>query len=131
SNEIRARARLASARIAIHKGDHPGAIEELETALTLLIHRDRPLLAAHVRLDLARALAGEGDGPAAAVEAEAALATFRRHGLVPDVGAAEEVLSSIREVSEGEGASSEERVPRLKTGTVESITPREQEVAEL
>src|SRR5207237_8341915 len=60
SNEIRAMARLASARIAIHKREYTAASDELETALTILLHRDRPLLMAHVRLSLAWALAGSG-----------------------------------------------------------------------
>ena len=131
SNEIRAMARLASARIAIHEGDHSGAIEELETAITLLIHRDRPLLAAHIRLDLARALVGDGDRPAAAVEAEAALATFQRLGLVPDVSAGQEVLSGIRGEVVTEEPPQGKPKPRLKVGAAEGITRREQEVAQL
>jgi hypothetical protein len=47
SNEIRAMARLASARIAIYQREHAVAIDEVETALTLILHRDRPLLVAH------------------------------------------------------------------------------------
>jgi DNA-binding CsgD family transcriptional regulator len=131
SNEIRAMARLASARIATHQHDQPRALEELETALTLLTHRDRPLLTAHVRLELARALAGTGEKAAAAVEAEAALATFHRLAAVPDIKAAEDFLSRLdahvnrRASYPGQGA------PPLNTGGAENLTRRETEVARL
>ena len=68
SNDIRATARLASARLAMHGGDHVLAIDELETALTLLIHRRRPLLNARIRLELARALSRAGERASALVE---------------------------------------------------------------
>jgi hypothetical protein len=46
SNEIRAHMRLASAELDRQAGDLDGAVEQLETALMLLIHYDRPLLRA-------------------------------------------------------------------------------------
>ncbi|MDQ6897945.1 MAG: LuxR C-terminal-related transcriptional regulator [Candidatus Dormibacteraeota bacterium] len=135
SNEIRALARLASGRTAIQRGEHATALEELETGLTLLVHRERPLLTAQIRLELARALTGAGEKAAAAVEAEAALATFRRRGVVPDIGRAEAFLAALgglgadaggrAGIPEGGGAA------RLETGGAESLTRREAEVAKL
>jgi DNA-binding CsgD family transcriptional regulator len=127
SNEIRAMARLASARIAIHRGDALPAIEELETALTLLLHRDRPLLTAHIRLELARALAGGGEKAAATVEAEAALTTFQRLGVAPRIDAARELLAGLA-ADAGDRARS---LPPLKPAGGESLTRREVEVARL
>jgi DNA-binding CsgD family transcriptional regulator len=126
SNEIRAMGRLAAARIANHKGDPRAAIDELETALTLLVHRDRPPLAAEVRLELARALAAAGDPTAAMVEAEAALTTFDRLGLVPHIKAGQEVLAGLGRESHVVDAAA---APRLRTP--ENLTRRETEVARL
>jgi DNA-binding NarL/FixJ family response regulator len=132
NNEIRALARLASARIAIYKRDHAVAIDELETALTLLLHRDRPLLIADARLELARALNGAGDHEAALVEVEAALATFRRLSVVPATTAAEEVKDQLRRTHRvgGQAKVVGRDAPRL-TGRFESLTRRETEVARL
>ena len=96
SNEIRALARLASARIAEHNSEHAEAIDELETALTLLVHRDRPMLTAQIRLELARTLAGAGDTDSAIVEAEAAMITFRKLGVVPDITAGRALLAELQ-----------------------------------
>jgi DNA-binding CsgD family transcriptional regulator/predicted negative regulator of RcsB-dependent stress response len=128
SNEIRALARLAAARIANHQGDHHTAIDELETALTLLVHRDRPLLMAEIRLELARALQATGDRPAGIVEAEAALATFNRLGAVPDIAAGQEVLAGLSGDTQGAGVDARAG-PRLRTA--EGLTRRETEVARL
>jgi DNA-binding CsgD family transcriptional regulator len=95
SNEIRAYARLGAGMVARYDGDYSLAIEELETALTLLLHYDRPLLRAEVRLELARALHLAGDAASARVEAQAALATLQRLGLVPASDAAARLLQSI------------------------------------
>jgi DNA-binding NarL/FixJ family response regulator len=126
SNEIRAMGRLAAARIANHRGDHDAAIDELDTALTLLVHRDRPLLTAEARLELARALRAAGDRPAAIVEAEAALTTFLRLGAALHINAGQEVLAtlSVESAEAGPGAA-----PRLRSA--ESLTRREAEVARL
>ncbi|MDQ6771839.1 MAG: LuxR C-terminal-related transcriptional regulator [Candidatus Dormibacteraeota bacterium] len=131
SNEIRALARLASARIAIHRGDGPRAIEELETALTLLLHRDRPLLTAHIRLELARALARSGEKAAAAVEAEAALATFHRLAVAPDINAGEDFMAGLGSDAGGHASDRGEGAPGLSTGGGETLTRRETEVARL
>lgn len=128
SNEIRAMGRLAAARIANHKGDHRAAIDDLETALTLLVHRDRPLLTAEVRLELARALAAAGDRTAAIVEAEAALATFLRLGVVPHIKTGQGVLAGLSTESRGVEVSAA-AAPRLRMA--ESLTRREAEVARL
>ncbi|HEY4865493.1 MAG TPA: helix-turn-helix transcriptional regulator [Candidatus Dormibacteraeota bacterium] len=128
SNEIRAMGRLAAARIANHKGDHRAAVDDLETALTLLVHRDRPLLTAEIRLELARALAAAGDRTAAIVEAEAALATFHRLAVVPHVNTSQEVLVELSLESQGVEVSAA-AAPRLRT--VEGLTRREAEVARL
>jgi tetratricopeptide (TPR) repeat protein len=122
SNEIRAMARLASGRIAIHKLEYTAATEELETALMLLMHRDRPLLGAQVRLDLARALAGSGDRARASIEAEAAKATFERLGVVPDLASCEAILRRLRGSSEAVERSDR---PRLLNGDFEKLTRRD------
>jgi DNA-binding CsgD family transcriptional regulator/predicted negative regulator of RcsB-dependent stress response len=129
SNEIRAMARLASARIAIHNGEYAAACDELETALTLLLHRDRPLLSARVRLELARALAASGARTGAAVEAEAAKATFERLGVAPDLATCEAVLARLRG-SPSDAPESNSR-PRLLTGNYEKLTRRESEIARM
>jgi DNA-binding CsgD family transcriptional regulator len=129
NNEIRAMARLASGRIAIYKLEYTSAIEDLETALMLLMHRDRPLLGAHVRLDLGRALAGSGDRAGALVELQAAKAPFERLGVVPDLEACESVTRRLHG-DRSEAAESGVR-PRLLSGEIEKLTRRESEVARL
>lgn len=129
SNEIRAMARLASGRIEIYKLEYVAAIDELETALMLLMHRDRPLLAAQVRLELARALAGSGDRAGAMVAVEAAKATFERLGVVPELAASEALMARLR------GNQTEPVVsntaPGRSSGDFEKLTRRELEVARL
>lgn len=124
SNEIRALARLGSARLALAAGDAEAAIDDLETALALLLHRDLPLLQAQVRLELGRALAQAGEPASAGVEAGAALEVFNRLGVVPDAKTAHDLLS---QVTEGEG--SRRAAPRGPRGP--GLTPREEEVARL
>ncbi|MHB8509292.1 MAG: helix-turn-helix transcriptional regulator [Candidatus Dormibacteria bacterium] len=132
SNEIRAMARLAAGRIAIYQGDHPTALDELETALTLLIHRDRPLLMAQVRLELARALAKAGENASALVEAEAALATFHRLGVVPGIHAGDALIQELAARDPAAVPPGELAVqPPLPGAGVESLTQREAEVARL
>jgi DNA-binding CsgD family transcriptional regulator len=129
SNEIRAMARQASGRIAIYKLEHAIAIEDLETALMLLLHRDRPLLSAQVRLDLGHALAGSGDRAGALVEVQAAKATFERLGIVPDLAACEAVVRRLH--ATGSEAPESAGRPRLQSGEFEKLTRREFEVARL
>ena len=131
SNEIRALARLASARIAEHRSDHSTALDELETALTLLVHRDRPLLTAQIRLELARTLAGAGEAASAIVEAQAALATFHSLGVAPDINAGSELLAELQSPAAGPAAPARRPVLRHPTGAVEKLTRRETEVAQL
>jgi DNA-binding NarL/FixJ family response regulator len=131
SNEIRAMARLASARISVHKGDPHTAVEELETALTLLLHRDRPLLTAHIRLELARALTGAGEIAAAAVEAEAALTTFQRLGVAPDADAGRELLARLGADARPSAGDRAGGVSLRKPAGGEALTRREIEVARL
>jgi DNA-binding NarL/FixJ family response regulator len=127
SNEIRALTCVALARIALHGDDHARAIEELETALTLLIHLERPLLTAQIRLELARAAARAGDTGAARVEAEAALATFSRLRVVPDMAASRQLLAGL----DGISAKTWGPAPLHPRGSVETLTRRESEVARL
>jgi DNA-binding NarL/FixJ family response regulator len=122
SNEIRALAHLSLARIALHQDDAARAVEELETALTLLIHLDRPLLNAEIRLELARAAARSGDAAQARVEAEAALATFSRLRVAPEMAAGQALLRGLR-------GQDDELTPALRLA--ESLTRREAEVARL
>jgi DNA-binding NarL/FixJ family response regulator len=133
SNEIRAMARLGQARLALHRNDHEAAIDDLETALTLLIHRDRPLLTAQIRLELARALAQAGEEASARIEAEAALATFHKLGVVPDLAPLEDFLGQVATsgATEAYSGSQGDAVIRYPMGAVESLTPRENEVARL
>jgi DNA-binding NarL/FixJ family response regulator len=131
SNEIRAMARLAAARIAAHRGVYEGALDELDTALTLLMHRDRPLLAAQVRLELARVLASAGQQASARLEAEASLSAFGKLGAAPEVAAGGEFLEGLR--SSAEAALQGDRVItlRLSERLAEKLTRREVEVAQV
>jgi DNA-binding CsgD family transcriptional regulator len=128
SDEIRAYVKLGTGRVARYVGDLSHAIDDLEAAIRLLVPHDRPLLTAQVRFELARALVCVPDAPAAVVEAEAALTTFRRLGVVPDAAAAEQLLERL--TTEDAGAGSVRRGPRTPT-PLESLTPRENEVASL
>ncbi len=132
SNEIRAYARLGAGMVARYAGDYTLAVEELETALTLLLHYDRPLLRAEVRLEVARTLHCVGDAVSARVEAEAALAALRRLGMLPASAAAARLLEDI-------GAAAE-RLPGASAGMPgtagavrprSELTARENEVAAL
>ncbi len=95
SNEIRAYTRLSEARLARHDGDLDQASDDLDRALTLLTHYERPLLCAQIRLELARTLSLLDHSGAALVEAQAALATFRRLGVAMDVTAAEALIEAV------------------------------------
>jgi non-specific serine/threonine protein kinase len=126
SNEIRALTRLALARIALYNGDEPGAMDELETALTLLIHLERPLLTAQIRLELARTLSRVGDAGAARVEAEAALATFTKLRVTAEIAAGHELLAALQRHSPAPSVA-----PLHPAGAVEKLTKREGEIAAL
>ena len=120
-----------AARIAAHKGAYERALDELDTALTLLMHRDRPLLAAQVRLELARVLASAGEVTSAELEAEASLAAFGRLGAAPDVAAGNEFLEILRrptEVAVQEGRATEHF---SFAALSEKLTRREAEVAQV
>jgi DNA-binding CsgD family transcriptional regulator/tetratricopeptide (TPR) repeat protein len=131
SNEIRAYTRLAAGALDRHAGDFDGAVEELETALMLLIHYDRPLLRAQIRLELARALKAKGSTGLAVVEAEGALTTFRRLGVTADAAVAEQLLGTLPPATAGPltaGTATPE--PGARESTT-ALSPRETEVAEL
>jgi len=127
SNEIRAMARLASARIAAHKGAYERALDELDTALTLLMHRDRPLLAAQVRLELARVLASAGQQTSARIEAQASLSAFEKLGAEPEVAANEEFLEVLRRSAQ----AVVQRDRPISDRVAEKLTRREAEVAQV
>ena len=127
SNEIRAYTRLAQGRIARHRGEPDQAVEEFETALALLIHYERPLLRAQLRLDLARTLADTGAFAAAIVEAEAALATFYRLGMSGEVAATELVLRDLNARTDAATVHGGTATP----GETDTLSPREREVARL
>jgi class 3 adenylate cyclase len=95
SNEVRALAHMASARLAGVRGEHEEAIDGLEAALALIVNRERPLLMAQIRLELARALHEAGETGSGAVEAEAALTTFEKLGIVQHMTAAKELLALL------------------------------------
>jgi DNA-binding CsgD family transcriptional regulator len=126
SNEIRALDRLSQARIARHEGDLPRAVDLLRTALVLLIHYDRPLLTAQIRLDLAHALAESGQRSAAGAEARAALSMFQRLGIADRVEAAVVLQQRLQPGVEepGHGAT-------IATEIATNLTHREREVAAL
>ncbi|MGB2941004.1 MAG: adenylate/guanylate cyclase domain-containing protein [Candidatus Dormiibacterota bacterium] len=95
SNEVRALAHMATARLAGVRGEHDEAIDGLEAALALIVNRERPLMMAQIRLELARALHEAGEPGSAAVEAEAALMTFEKLGVVQHATAAQELLALL------------------------------------
>jgi Protein of unknown function (DUF2379) len=128
-NDIRALARLSAARIALHRDDASTALEELDTALTLLIHIDRPLLTAQVRIELARALAKAGDLGSARAEAEAALAAFEARGAVPDVVAGKELLGDL-DGQTPPPASGDDAGLRSPVGGAAALTAREREASQ-
>ncbi|MFN2581933.1 MAG: LuxR C-terminal-related transcriptional regulator [Candidatus Dormibacteria bacterium] len=130
SNEIRALGHLTSARLSLHENDSESAIDELETALTLLIHLDRPLLTAQIRLELGRALVQCGDAAGARVEVEAAIAVFERLGIVPDVAAARSLIEGI-DATNGHAPAPSHASVRHPLGAQEQLTPREREIAQL
>ena len=124
--------RLGAGRLARYAGDLSTATEELETALALLTHYDRPLLTARVRLELAPALASRGEAPAAVVEAEAALATLRRLGLAGEMAAAEELLQQLEAGATSAGAARSSSVAwSTSRAAAANLTAREREVASL
>jgi DNA-binding NarL/FixJ family response regulator len=129
SNEIRALDRLSQARIARYQGDLPLATDLLRTALILLIHYDRPLLTAQVRLDLAHVLAESGHTSSASAEARAALSTFQRLGMVDKVQAAEALQQRLQPAGAAAGAA--ERGVHATLSIATNLTLREREVAAL
>ena len=133
SNEIRALARLGRARVALHDGDHGVAIEELETALTLLIHLERPMLTSQVGLELARALARAGDAAGALVEAETALAAFHKLGMAPEIAACQSLIGLLTVDATVEATRRDaDLVSRSESpGGLESLSKREREIAAL
>lgn len=126
SGEIQALVHLTRGRLALHASELGTAISELEHALTLLVHLDRPLLSAQIGLELSRALALSQDAAGAEVEAIAAVATFEKLGMVPDLAAAQAMLSMHPPVE-----SPEERAAQHLPADDEALTPRELEVAGL
>ena len=131
SNEIRAYVRLAGGCLARHTGALEQAVEELESALTLLIHYERPLLAAQIRIELARALAELGRTGAAIVEVEAALAALRRLGASFDAPAAEQLLQTLTARGGGSVIEGPAIEAASSAGASSSLTAREREVSDL
>jgi DNA-binding NarL/FixJ family response regulator len=129
SNEIRALDRLSQGRIARHQGDLPRATDLLKTARILLIHSDRPVLTAQVRLDLAQVLAESGHSSAASAEASAARSAFQRLGMTASAQAAE-VLQKELQPAGAEPAVATPGSPAAAS-VATNLTHREREVAEL
>lgn len=109
---------LASAHVAMAKGDRREASRQLDHALETFSRLDLPLETGRVRLELARLLAGERPEQAIA-EARAALASFERLGATPDADAAAALLRSL-------GATGRS-APRNGSG----LTKRERDVLRL
>lgn len=126
SGEIQALVHLTRGRLALHAAELATAIGELENALTLLVHLERPMLSAQISLELSRALALSEDSAGAEVEAIAAVATFEKLGMVPDLAAAQAMLPAP-----GDVAAARERGTEHLPADDEALTPRELEVAEL
>jgi DNA-binding NarL/FixJ family response regulator len=129
SNEIRALDRLSQARIARHEGNLTLATDLLKTARILLIHSERPLLTAQVRLDLAQVLAESGHTSAASAEASAARSAFQRLGMAAEVQAAAALQQRLQPAGAEPGAA-----PRGSPATASiatNLTHREREVAML
>jgi class 3 adenylate cyclase len=95
SIEVKAMANSAAAQLAGLAGDHDAAIRGFEKALSLVVNRERPLLAAQIRLELGRAFQRAGEPESAAVEVEAALSSFERLGVAPQVFAARALLAEL------------------------------------
>ena len=125
SEEIEALVHLTRGRLALHARELGAAIAELEQALMLLVHLDRPLLSAQISLELSRALSLSEDRAGAEVEATAAVATFEKLGMVPDLAAAQAMVAAAGE------RSPQERGKRVPLADDEALTPREMEVATL
>ncbi len=109
---------LASAHVAVAKGDRPVACRQLEDALERFSRLDLPLEAGRVRLELARLMCDEHP-EAAIAEAKAALAGFDRLGATADADAAAALLRAF-------GVRAR-RAPRNEPG----LTKREEEVLHL
>jgi DNA-binding CsgD family transcriptional regulator len=125
SDEIQALVHLTRGRLALHAADIVAAIAELEQALQLLVHLDRPLLSAQISLELSRALTLSEDRAGAEVEAVAAVATFEKLGMVPDLALAQAMIAALPELSVEDGAK------HHPSADDEPLTPREMEVARL
>jgi DNA-binding NarL/FixJ family response regulator len=109
---------LASAHVAVAKGDRLDACRQLEGALERFSRLDLPLEAARVRLEMARLLCDEHPDGAIA-EATGALAGFERLGATADADAAAALLRAL-----GVRVRS---APRNRPG----LTKREEEVLHL
>jgi DNA-binding NarL/FixJ family response regulator len=129
SNEIRALDRLSQARIARHQGNLPLATDLLKTARILLVHYDRPLLTAQIRLDLAHVLAESGHASAARAEASAALSAFQRLGMAAEAQAAEALQRRLQPA--GEEPRAAPRGSPAAASIATNLTQREREVAML
>ena len=105
SIEARALADSVGARMAGVAGDHDAAISGLEQALGRVINRERPLLAAQIRLELGRAFLEAGERESAAVEVEAALSSFQRLGVEPQISAARALLAELQAPGANDTAS--------------------------
>ncbi len=95
SIEVRALAETVSARMVGLAGDHEAAIRRLETALSLVVNRERPMLAAQIRLELGRALQLAGEKESAIVEVDAARQSFERLGIASQASAARTLLAEL------------------------------------
>jgi DNA-binding CsgD family transcriptional regulator len=121
---IAAQAGLCHGRVAMARGNHTGAVAELEAVCALLSTGTWPLLMGTARTELAEALAAQGDTPAAIGEARAAAAIFERLGARAGTDRVAALLRSL-------GATAPARSRDGQDRAVGSLSAREAEVLSL
>lgn len=95
SHVLRADAKLADGRVAMHRGDASAAAAAFESGLDELKGQERPILAASLRLHLAGALSEAGSTTRALDEARSACAAFERLGTPLFADRARELVADL------------------------------------
>ncbi len=110
---IAAQAGLCHGRVAMARGDHAGAVAELEAVCALLSSGTWPLLMGTARTELAEALAAQGDTPAAIGEARAAAAIFERLGARAGTDRVAALLRSLGATAPARSRDGQDRAVRI------------------
>lgn len=92
---LRALAKLADGRVAMHRGDVDVALAAFEGGRADMEGEERPILGALLGLELGLALAAAGKSAAAVDEARSALVTFTRLGAPVEARRAEVLLGDL------------------------------------